>query len=249
MVLKQSYYNLYQTQLRRDIQTKVYHKESLIIHLFGKEYFCLVKSKKIWPLKLSRFQIMGVELPSDEEFVKQELARVRETYRANRGNISFQFWFINEIISFENVGMRESNQIQDIKQMRLNLRQRIIETYDLKLSFRENMPQSNILYFIDKTDEELLADMNSWAKEKVKNWFNKKVDFEIAKPEQYEEFYERRRGVAGKKWFSPITKQQLFDLMQFLDENDCGKMFLSFHEGEMIAGNICLFDDHNLVYL
>ncbi|MBO4203979.1 hypothetical protein J5893_04115 [bacterium] len=57
--------------------------------------------------------------------------------------------------------MRESNQIQDIKQMRLNLRQRIIETYDLKLSFRENMPQSNILYFIDKTDEELLADMNS----------------------------------------------------------------------------------------
>ncbi|MDR0607922.1 MAG: hypothetical protein LBG52_06360 [Candidatus Peribacteria bacterium] len=47
MVLKQTYYNLYQTQLRKDIQSKVYHKEHFTIKLFGQEYFGLIKRKKI----------------------------------------------------------------------------------------------------------------------------------------------------------------------------------------------------------
>ena len=39
MVLKQKYYNLYQTQIRKDIQSLVYHKQHFTIKLFGQEYF------------------------------------------------------------------------------------------------------------------------------------------------------------------------------------------------------------------
>lgn len=145
--------------------------------------------------------------------------------------------------------MRESDQIHDIKQMRLNLRQRIIETYGLKLAFRENMPQSNILYFIDKTDEELLADMNSGAKEKVKNGFNKKVEFLVAHPNQYEEFYQRRSRVAGHKGFAPVTRQQFQDLMKYLREHQAGEIFITMHEGEILAGSICIFDGNHFIYL
>jgi hypothetical protein len=65
---------------------------------------------------------MGVELPSDADFVRRELSRIRKYYGKKWGNISFQFGFINEIISFENCGMRENEFVHNIRQMRLNIR-------------------------------------------------------------------------------------------------------------------------------
>ena len=192
---------------------------------------------------------MGIELPTDPDYVKSELNRISKEYRKKRGNISFQFGFINEIISFENCGMRESEFVGDIKQMRLNLREKITKTFWLQLAFRENMPQSNIIYFIDKSDEELLEEMNSGAKQKVKNGFKKKVHFQIAERDQYEEFYKKRSKVAGFKGFAPITKKQFYDLMDYLHEHNCGHIFVTMHEGEIIAGSICLLDDHYLIYL
>ena len=38
---------LYQSQLWRDIQTKVYGKKSMEIEIFGEKYFCLIKEKKV----------------------------------------------------------------------------------------------------------------------------------------------------------------------------------------------------------
>jgi len=134
---------------------------------------------------------MGILLPSDPDYIRSELQRIKKEYSKSRGNISFQLGCINEIISFENCGMRESEFVKDIKQMRLSLRKKIQEEYPLKLAFRENMPQSNIIYSMTKTDEELIAEMNSGAKEKVRKGMKKKVEFKIANPEQYETFYEK----------------------------------------------------------
>jgi hypothetical protein len=139
---------------------------------------------------------MGIELPSDPDFVRIELSRIKKYYGKKRGNISFQFGFINEIISFENCGMRENEFVHDIKQMRLNIRSKITQEYGLQLAFRENMPQSNIIYFIDKSDEALMEEMNSGAKQKVKHGFSKNVDFQVAGAERYEEFYQKRAKVA-----------------------------------------------------
>ena len=145
--------------------------------------------------------------------------------------------------------MRESEFVGDIKQMRLNIREKITSTYDLQLAFRENMPQSNIIYFIDKSDEGLLAEMNSGAKQKVGHGFKKKVDFQMATKDQYEEFYQKRSRVAGTKGFAPVTKQQFYDLMDYLEESGCGHIFVTLHQGDIIAGSICLLDDNHLVYL
>ncbi|MDR2416220.1 MAG: GNAT family N-acetyltransferase [Candidatus Peribacteria bacterium] len=111
------------------------------------------------------------------------------------------------------------------------------------------MPQSNIIYFIDKSDEALMEEMNSGAKQKVKHGFSKKVDFQVASSEHYEEFYEKRAKVAGFKGFAPITKQQFYDLMDYLEKKDCGHIFITLHQGQIIAGSICLLDDNHLVYL
>ena len=55
--------------------------------------------------------------------------------------------------------------------MRLHIRATIQQETPLKLSFKENMPQSTIMVKLDKTDEELLKEMNSGCAERVKKDF------------------------------------------------------------------------------
>jgi predicted N-acyltransferase len=94
-----------------------------------------------------------------------------------------------------------------------------------------------------------MNEMNSGAKQKVKHGFSKHVDFQVATNEHYEEFYQKRAKVAGMKGFAPITKEQFYHLMEYLESNKCGHIFITLHQGEIIAGSICLLDDNHLVYL
>lgn len=57
--------------------------------------------------------------------------------------------------------------------MRLHIRATIQQETQLKLSFKENMPQSTIMVKLDKTDEELLKEMNSGCAERVKKAIRK----------------------------------------------------------------------------
>lgn len=74
-------YNLYQSKLRRDIQQEIYRKPTFTVTLFGKQYFGTIKTKKFGPMRLQRYQVMGVELPSDPEYVRQELANLKKQFR------------------------------------------------------------------------------------------------------------------------------------------------------------------------
>ena len=124
-------------------------------------------------MKAQRYQIMGVELPDDLTYVREELARLKAIYSKKSGNILFQLGLLNEIISFENVGHRTPEFIQDMKQMRMNIRKFICDSYKLNVAFRENMPQANIVYDTTKSDEQLMAEMNSGCKERVKKAIKK----------------------------------------------------------------------------
>lgn len=242
-------YNLYQSQLRQDIQTKVYNKSYFFVDLFGKKYFWLVHEKNIWPIKLKWLQIMWVELPSDKKYVKAELQRLKEKYINEKWLIFIQLCFLNEIIRFENCGQRDEKFVDDMRTMRLNLRQEITNDFGLEVAFRENMPQANIIYDITKSDEELMKDMNSGCKERIKKAIKKWVDFGIATPDQYDLFYEKRIEVSGDKWFNIIPRDQYKKLIRYITQNNRGNLFTSHIDGDIVAGSICLYDEHRIIYL
>ena len=95
-------YNLYQSQLRQDIQSKIYRKPSFKINLFWKEYFWLIKKKKIWPLTIQRFQVMWVFLPDDLELIHKELDYVKKKYSNKIWNNCFKLRKNNTMIRFFN---------------------------------------------------------------------------------------------------------------------------------------------------
>ena len=242
-------YNLYQSKIRKDIQTQIYGKKSFTETLFWKKYFWLIHEKNIWPMTIKWLQIMWVELPQDKNFVKKELTRLKDKYSKEKWIIFIQLCFLNEIIRFENCGPRDENFVENIKEMRLNLRKQIENEYWLKLAFRENMPQANIIYDITKSDEELMKEMNSGCKERVKKAMKKWIEFGIASPDQYDLFYQRWKEVSGTKWFNIIPKDQYNKLIRYITQNSCWNLFTSHINWDIIAWSICIYDDERIIYL
>lgn len=242
-------YNLYQSKLRKDIQTKVYHKPHFDIDLFGKKYFWLIKEKKIWPIRLKRYQIMWVELPKDKEYIQLELKRIKSKYKKEKWAMFMQLCMIDEIINFQNISTRPDDFIYDIKKMRLDIRNSMKSKYWLNIAFRENMPQSNIIIDVTKQDDILLWEMFSQSRRKVKKAIKSGLEFDTLKPEQYDEFYDKWLATSGKKWFNIISRKQYNELIKYLIDNKKWEVLVVSKDGGIVSGSICLFQWEYGVYL
>jgi len=254
-------YNLYQSQIRKDIQTKIYEKPYFTIQLFGKEHFGLIKEKKVWPFTTKWLQIMGVEFPTikatwelDQKYINSEIKRLK-LYYTNKKNkdskwvIFVQLCLLNEITSFENRSKRSPEFKTEIKEKRLKLRKNITDNYWLQVAFRENMPQANIIYDITKEDEVLMKEMNSGCKERVKKAIKKWIQFRIASPDQYDLFYQKWIELSWTKWFNIIPKTQYDKLIRYVTQNWCWNLFTSHIDWDLIAGSICIYDEYRIIYL
>lgn len=242
-------YNLYQSNLRKDIQTKIYDKPHFTVKLFGKEHFWLIKEKKVWIFKTRWLQIMWVVLPTDKEYVRSELQKLQEKYKKEKWVIFVQLCLLNEIIRFENVWVRSDSFLNDMKEMRLQVRQQMKDLYWLETAFRENMPQANIVYDITKSDEDLIKEMNSGCKERVKKAIKKGIEFGVASPDQYDLFYQKWVELSWMKGFNIIPKKQYNKLIRYMTQNNRGNLFTSTINGDIIAGSICVYDQHRIIYL
>lgn len=237
-------YNLYQSQLRKDIQHEIYRKPMVTVKLFGKEYFGSIKEKKIWPFTTRRYQIMGVELPDDKEYVQKELSALKKKF--SKKCFFFQLGIINEMISFENSMQRCEGFKEDMKEVRLGLQKCLYSDYGLRTAFRENMPTAWIVYDTTKSDEELLKDMNESCRKRTKKAISWGMEYRILDKESHEEFFAKRQKTADMKGFNTISKTQYEGLLDYIAQKKW-MLIWAFLDGEMIAGTICLFDG-TLIY-
>lgn len=242
-------YNFYQSALRRQINELVYQKETFEEELFGTTYFGIIKRKKFWPISLQRYQILGVQVPDDVTLIQQEVKRIQNKYGKKFWNILFQRWITNQMVSFENISHRSSQFREDVREMRLWIRDWLTSQTDLKIWLRENMPEANIVYEITKTDEQLLSEMNSGCKERVKSSLKKWAIFRVAEPREYEQFYKDWLRLAGAKWFNIIDYTTYRKLVDYITDNKCGNVFVAKTDGELLAWSICIYDKHRIIYL
>lgn len=233
-------YNLYQSKLRKDIQGEVYCNPTFSVEIFGKEYFWTIKTKKFWPFTTRRYQIMGVELPDDKEYIQKEVAKLKKSFRKKW--IFFQWWIINEIVHFENSMKRCPEFDQDMHDFRWWLQKNLEENFGLKTAFRENMPTAGIVYDTTKSDEELLKDMNDSCKKRIKKAIAGGMQYHILDETSHQVFFAKRQKTADAKWFNTISKMQYERLLAYI-ASGTWMLIGAFLDGEMIAWTICLFTD------
>lgn len=242
--------NFFQSPLREDIKTIVYGEQSFHINLFDKNYFGLIKQKKTWPLSLSWFQVLGIELPThNPQRVREEINKIHQDFGHKRWNMFFQWGITNEILTFYNISHRSGDFAPGMRETRYKLEDWLEHQTGLIPSFRENMPLATVVIDTSKDNETLLNEMNSGAKSHVRKAINKEIDFHIAESHEYESFYEERYKVSQMKWFNIIKKETYIKLMKYLTENNCGNIFIASKDGVLLGWSIAVYQKDTLTYL
>ncbi len=199
---------------------------------------------------MSRYQVLGVELPTNNTLrIQEQVNKIYHDYKGERSNISFQLGIVNEMLRFYNYSHRSDSFAQGMRDMRIELQQKITRETGLVQSFRENMPLATIVIDVTKSNDELLGEMNSWAKSHVRKSLNHNMVFRTAEVADYENFYNERMKIAWHKWFNTIAKDTYYKLMDYLTENNCGNIFIATKDDVILWWSIAVYDKDTITYL
>lgn len=241
--------SLYQSSIRQTIQQDIYNKPTFTMKLFDKEYFWTIKTKKLGPITLKRYQILGIHLPDNPEEIRKAIRYIKQKFWQSWTNIFFQRGIVTPIVSFDVYNHKNPEFASDLRDSRIFLREYLWKHYHLKHSFRENLPESWIIYDLTKTDEELLHEMNKGSKLRTKKGIRNDITFKVLEENEYDKFFDKRQQTAGKKWFNTISKAQYIKLITHLSKTQTGNVVVTEHNGEILAGAICIFYHKSIVCL
>ena len=108
-------------------------------------------------------------------------------------------------------------------------------------SIRENMPSWSTYIYTSRDIDNIYNLIGKSHKTHIKKAITKWLIFEIWKIEDKDKFYEIWKQTACDKWFA-ITSQAKFDkLISYIYTKNCGKIFLSKLNGEIIWWAVCIF--------
>jgi lipid II:glycine glycyltransferase (peptidoglycan interpeptide bridge formation enzyme) len=102
---------------------------------------------------------------------------------------------------------------------------------------------------LNKTDDELIQEMNSGCKDRIKKAVKKWIEFGIASPDQYKLFYDKWVETSSSKWFNIIPYSQYEKLIRYITQNFCWNLFITNIWWELVSGSICLYDKRHIIYL
>lgn len=240
---------LYQSKIWKTLQKDIYKKPTFSIKIFDREYFGTIKTKSFFGIKFKRYQILWIDIDLNEEEIRKEVKKIKDQFWHSWTNLFFQRGLTKEIVSFDIKDHKEPEFGQELRASRCFLRKYLEEMYGLVFAFRENMPESGIIYDLTKTDEELLSEMNKASKDRTKKGIKNNIHFSEATEGDYEEFYEEWQKTAEKKWFHTIPKAQYYTLITYLKSHNIGNIFITKHEGRILAGAICIYNEKSIVCL
>ncbi len=240
--------SLYQSKIWKTIQYDIYQNPYFKIKLLDKEYFGTIKAKKIWPITLKRYQILGFDLPKEPKKAKELLEKIKSEFKKDRTDIFFQLWITTPIKTFDvkDINPELSKSMRDA---RISQRHWMKERFHLSHSFRENLPESGIIYDLSKSWEELLKDMNKSSNLRTKKWLKNNIVFREIQKSEFDKFWNKRQETAGHKWFHTISKKQYIQLISHLIKTKTGNIFITEKDWEILSGVICIFQEKNLVCL
>lgn len=246
--------NFLQSQLWRDINTKVFWKTIFDFELLWNSYFWFVKEKKKWFLKSRWYQVLWVSFSDFEkdniQKFKKEIRKIKRDFRKSYFDIFFQLWFVDEISRYSISEIKKNKDfLQDIKEKRENWDGFMKKELWLSVTIRENMPLATVFLDLSLPFDDIKKDFSSSVKRHINKAKKEKIGFEIASNEDWNKFYKIWEETAKKKGFNIIPRKTFFGLKEFLLSSNTGNLFVLKKDKEIINGNIYVFWNDWLYYL
>ncbi len=86
----------------------------------------------------------------------------------------------------------------------------------MEVGFKENLPNSTIMIDLRKKEDELRSDVTSNCKQAIKKAQRHHLEMKEATKDEWDKFYDIRRGTASKKAFFVLTKSMYNALKDYL---------------------------------
>lgn len=81
------------------------------------------------------------------------------------------------------------------------------------------MPTAGIIYETNRSDEELLKDMNDSCRKRIKKAISKGLEYRIIESKDYEIFFAKRQKTAEAKGFNTISRSQYDALLHYISQD------------------------------
>lgn len=239
-----------QSDLRKTLCSEIFGYKIFESTRFWEKVFGIDKTKKIWPLSMSRYQIQWIKSHFDHPNFKEELHKLKKQFGANRSNIFLQLCFIDSIAEFSGKKVADKDFANDIRQNRINHQNNMFQHFWLRTAFKENQPLSTISIDLNQSNEQIYNNFSSSFRNKIQKSLKHNIQRIIANESQRDIFYDLRYKTAEWKWFWIMKKHTFEAMKKYLLSTKQWNLFLSISENwEIWSWNICVFYWEEIIYL
>jgi lipid II:glycine glycyltransferase (peptidoglycan interpeptide bridge formation enzyme) len=255
-------YNLYQSLLRQDINRDIFQKPVFDIYFQEQRYQIICKEKKKWGVIFVRFQLLGIHSDilqkSNATILKKEILKRANVFYAWRLYIPvyIQLWCIDILheTKVNELKLHEQDCIDEFQIIK-NISNNQKEELGLKQSKKHNLPDSTIVINLNKTKEDLRADISKNTKEKIKKAekliiSSKFLVLSSTIEANYDDFYDLYKKTGDNKWFGVVTPSMRERLKRDAIARWYSKLFIIRNEAwNLVSGAFCIQDGDVLIYL
>ena len=236
--------SFYQSDLRKYINKEIYKKPTFETTIAGKKYFGIVKSQRRLGKTLNWYMIHGIQwvdlMNRDKEFA-ETVKHIRRDFGASRGDIYFQFWFLDEKETILTADLKgDEKKIASLLKEKEKLNKKMRERYEMVPSRREHMPDTTVKIDISQGIQETRRGYSKSGKRYINKAKKEDLSFVIAEKRDRWRFRDVWYTMAYDKGFAIIAKEQFLMMMEYLTQENLGRLMLAKKWGTLVSGSVIL---------
>lgn len=239
---------LYQSSQWQHIQKEVYQNHVDFVKLWEAEYMVSKKSRSLFGLEISFYQIMWIDITKTSV---EDIKKYAEFLGQSFGTAYLQVWIINpsaevSVNAYRHVEWFHWVQLDWLLDQKKKL---ISKLGGSNKAMRTNMPDANLIVDLSQGIERIRQSFSTYWKTQIKRAIHKWLKVEVATPQQRDEFYEVWLETSHHKGFHIISYETYKKLQDYLLSTNSWNLFVSEHDGKVVNGSIYIFCDDTIVYM
>ncbi len=232
-------YNFYQSDIRKTINKDVYHKPVGEIVLFEKPHQYIIREKKVWPLSLCWIQIIGVE-NLDNHSISKRKEELQSLVREHNP-MFVQLGSVDILGTLTSQQLWDDIAVQEMKTTRENAQHWLMLKW-FRLANKENLPPSTYIIDLAHTKEALEHNITKRHRALVKKAVKHGVMIKKASYDDRNAFFHVLENTGKQKWFGIVSRKSYDALLDRLEKNNAGLLYVAKINNAVAAGAIYITD-------
>lgn len=242
-------YNFYQSQLRKNINKYIYKKPVWEVVLFWYSYQYIIREKKKFWISLCWLQILGIQ--DLQHHTLQEWKEELKSLQKKHNPIHIQLGCIDLISKTDYQELKDHTLQQTIYNERQKIISSLVNSW-FNQAIKENLPPSTYIIsledYLPRYDKLISSQHKTNIKKAIKIWVTIR---QATTQEDKEWFFLVLMQTGKKKGFWTINQKLYTALLDHIEKNNCGELYIATIGNTIVAWAVYLedYESKTAIYL